>query len=144
MECPKCGSQDTHPGSVAHRQRITKSETATTGTRASGHDAAHHELGSVTKTQAQLSKDAPPPANAFGGARWILIVLIVAYFTIKLLARVAGIDSLGPFGPIMVILILGTAVWFFISYPQRSEYREALAEREKSWACGRCGNNFVP
>ncbi len=144
MECPKCGSQDTHRSSVAHWRGIPESDTITSGTSTSGHDAAHHELDSLAKTRTQRSKNAAPRNNAFSNARGILIALIIAYVVIRVLARVAGIASLGPFGPIMVILILGTAVWLFISYPQRPEYREARAEWEESWICSRCGTKFVP
>lgn len=144
MECPKCGSKDTHLCSVAHRRGVTERETATSGRGASGHDAARPELDSVTKTQTQLSKDAAPPHNAFVRARGIMIALIIAYVVIRVLALAAGIGSLGIFGPIMVIVILGTAVWLFISYPQRPEYQESRAKWEQSWICSRCGTKFVP
>ncbi len=114
------------------------------GTSATEHVAAHHQPISATPTQTRLSKNASPLSNAFSGARGILIALIIAYLVIRVLARAAGIGSLGIFGPMMVILILGTAVWLFISHPQRSQAREEGAEWEESWICSRCGTKFVP
>lgn len=143
MECPKCGSQDSFPSPVNHRRGINEGETSLTGTSASGRHDAHDELSSVTKTQTRLPKDATPRKHGFVGPRGILIALIIAYFVSTFVARAVGLGDLGIFGPIMVIVILGTAVWLFISYPQRPELREAQAERERSWVCNRCKTTFV-
>lgn len=144
MECPNCGSQDIRRLSHDRRQRTAERETTRGGTSASGHDAAHHQLNSGAQSRIQPSKDAASRFNAFAGARGILIALVIAYIVLRVLTRIAGIASLGPFGPLMVILILGTAVWLFISYPQRPEYRAARAEWEDSWSCSQCGTKFVP
>lgn len=144
MECPKCGSQDTHRSAVSLTRGSNESSTATIAAGAAGHDVAHRELTGARPTQPRLAKNAGSSFRFFSGARGILMALILAYVVLRVLARAAGFDSLGLFGPMMIILILGTAVWLFISYPRRAAARAAWSEQEESWVCSRCGTRFVP
>lgn len=144
MQCPKCESQEVYLCSLANEQGTTKSTTSGSISGGGSGGLEEYTVESETTSQTFLAKQAAPPSNAFATARGTLILLIIAYIVITVVGKLAGIQSLGLFGPVMFVLIAGAAISMFIGYGKLAEYHEALTRWKKSWICGSCGTIFIP